>query len=110
MFLSFTVSSIPASLESRSLSAEAITSSSSIDAQVLKIGGVDIGDKLDGIEAGAQVNKIETIKCNSTTLTITNKTVNIPAATDAAYGVVQFMTSAEAQSMWAAAWASASAT
>lgn len=83
---------------------------SSLDAQVLKIGGTDIGEKLNGIEAGAQVNKIETIKCNNTTLSITNKAVNIPAATDAEYGVVQFMTSAEAQSMWAAAWAAASAT
>mgnify|MGYP002525678208 CR=1 FL=1 len=37
--------------------------------------------KLDGIESGAQVNKIETIKVNNVTQTITNKTVNIPVPT-----------------------------
>lgn len=34
-------------------------------------------DKLTGIEAGAQVNKIETIKVNGTAQTITNKAVDI---------------------------------
>lgn len=33
--------------------------------------------KLNGIESGAQVNLIETIKMNGTTLTISNKTINI---------------------------------
>lgn len=37
--------------------------------------------KLDGIEAGAQVNKIESISVNGTPLDITNKGVNIPNAT-----------------------------
>ena len=35
--------------------------------------------KLGGIEAGAEVNKIEKIKINGTEQTITNKTVNLPA-------------------------------
>lgn len=34
-------------------------------------------EKLNGIESGAQVNKIETIKVNGTAQTITNKTVSI---------------------------------
>lgn len=33
--------------------------------------------KLNGIESGAQVNKIETVKVNNTALSISNKTVNI---------------------------------
>lgn len=37
--------------------------------------------KLDGIETGAQVNKIESISVNGTPLEITNKGVNIPNAT-----------------------------
>lgn len=37
--------------------------------------------KLDGIEAGAQVNKIESVSVNGTPLEITNKDVNIPNAT-----------------------------
>ena len=37
--------------------------------------------KLDGIEAGAQVNKIESVSVNGTPLEITNKGVNIPNAT-----------------------------
>jgi len=39
-----------------------------------------------------------------------NKVVSIPTASDSAHGTVQFMTSAEAASLWAAAWAAASAT
>ena len=34
-------------------------------------------DKLNGIDAGAQVNKIETIKLGGTALEITNKAVDI---------------------------------
>ena len=34
-------------------------------------------DKLNGIDAGAQVNKIETIKVGGTALEITDKAVNI---------------------------------
>ena len=37
--------------------------------------------KLDGIESGAQVNKIETIKVNNVTQTITGKSVNISVPT-----------------------------
>lgn len=37
--------------------------------------------KLDGIEANAQVNKIETIKVNNVTQTITSKSVNISVPT-----------------------------
>ncbi len=37
--------------------------------------------KLDGIEEGAQVNKIESVSVNGTPLEITNKGVNIPNAT-----------------------------
>lgn len=38
-------------------------------------------NKLDGIESGAQVNKIEKVRKNGTDLTITNKTVNISVPT-----------------------------
>lgn len=38
-------------------------------------------DKLDGIEAGAEANKINVIKRNGTTLPITNKTVDIAVPT-----------------------------
>lgn len=37
--------------------------------------------KLNGIETGAQVNKIETIKVNGTTQTITNKSIDIDVPT-----------------------------
>jgi len=42
-----------------------------------------VSGKVDGIEAGAQVNKIEVVKVNGSALTITDKAVNveIPAAT-----------------------------
>lgn len=45
--------------------------------------------KLEGIDTGAQVNKIESIKINDTLLTITDKAVNIPAASDSAFGVIK---------------------
>lgn len=50
--------------------------------------------KLDGIEAGAQVNKIESVSVNGTPLEITNKGVNIPAyelpaATDTTLGGIK---------------------
>ena len=44
--------------------------------------------KLDAIEAGAQANKIESVKVGGTLLDIVEKSVNIPVATDAALGVV----------------------
>lgn len=36
-------------------------------------------DKVDGIEEGAQVNKLEQVKLNGTALTITDKSVNVTA-------------------------------
>lgn len=45
--------------------------------------------KLSGIETDAQVNKIESIKANGTLLTITDKSVDIPAASDSVFGVVK---------------------
>lgn len=45
--------------------------------------------KLSGIETSAQVNKIESIKANGTVLTITDKSVDIPAASDSVFGVVK---------------------
>ena len=53
--------------------------------------GIEASDvtKLDGIEAGAQVNIIETVKVNNTALTVTSKAVDIPAATTSAFGVVE---------------------
>lgn len=39
-------------------------------------------DKLDGIEAGAQANVLETIKVNNVALTPSSKAVNIPVPTD----------------------------
>lgn len=45
-------------------------------------------DKLDGIESGAEVNIIEDVKVNGTSLTVTSKSVNIPEATTSAPGVM----------------------
>ena len=44
--------------------------------------------KLDGIEAGAQVNKIESVSVNGTPLEITNKGVDIPNATTEKEGMM----------------------
>lgn len=46
-------------------------------------------EKLNGIEAGAEVNVIESISLNSVPLEISGKAVNIPIATVDALGVVQ---------------------
>lgn len=46
--------------------------------------------KLAGIATGAQANKIESIKAGGTALTIdTDKSVNIPAASTSAFGVIK---------------------
>ena len=45
--------------------------------------------KLDSIEAGAQVNVIETINVAGTALSITDKTVNIPIATTNMAGIIK---------------------
>lgn len=46
--------------------------------------------RLTSVETGAQANKIESIKAGGTALTIdTDKSVNIPAATASAFGVVK---------------------
>lgn len=46
--------------------------------------------KLSGIDTGAQVNKIESIKANGTLLTIAaDKSVDIPAASASVFGVVK---------------------
>lgn len=55
---------------------------------VLGLLSVEKESKLDAIEAGAQVNKIESVKVGGTLLDIVEKSVNIPIATDAALGVV----------------------
>ena len=53
---------------------------------------------------------IQGVKVNGTALTPdSNKVVDIPAASTNAYGAVQFMTSSEAASLWANAWAAATA-
>lgn len=46
-------------------------------------------EKLNGIEAGAEVNVIESISLNSVPLEISSKAVNIPIATTGSLGVVQ---------------------
>ena len=46
-------------------------------------------DELNGIEAGAEVNVIESISLNSVPLEISGKVVNIPIATVGSLGVVQ---------------------
>ena len=46
-------------------------------------------EKLNGIEAGAEVNAIESISLNSVPIEISSKAVNIPIATVGALGVVQ---------------------
>lgn len=48
--------------------------------------------KLNGIEAGAEVNAIESVSLNSVPLEISGKAVNIPIATVGALGVVQSST------------------
>jgi len=45
-------------------------------------------EKLNAIEAGAQVNKIENISINDTPIVISNKTANIPIAAAGILGVV----------------------
>lgn len=45
--------------------------------------------KLNGIEAGAEVNVIEVVSLNSVPLDVSDKAVNIPIATVGALGVVQ---------------------
>lgn len=45
-------------------------------------------EKLNGIEAGAEINVIESISLNSVPLEISGKAVNIPIATTGALGVV----------------------
>ena len=45
--------------------------------------------KLNGIEAGAEVNAIESVSLNSVPIEISDKAVNIPIATVGALGVVQ---------------------
>lgn len=52
--------------------------------------------KLNGIEAGAEVNVIESISLNSVPLEISGKAVNIPIATVGALGVVQSSTAENA--------------
>lgn len=49
----------------------------------------DLETKLNGIAAGAQVNKIETVQVNGTTIAINNKTVNIPKGNGSVYGAVK---------------------
>ena len=46
-------------------------------------------EKLNGIEAGAEVNVIESISLNSVPLDVSGKAVNIPIATVGSLGVVQ---------------------
>lgn len=46
------------------------------------------GTKLEGIEANAQVNKIESIKVNGEALSISDKAVTIPNADAEVYGVI----------------------
>ena len=46
-------------------------------------------EKLNGIEAGAEVNVIEVVSLNSVPLEVSGKAVNIPIATVGALGVVQ---------------------
>lgn len=54
---------------------------------------------------------IQGVKVDGSTLTPdSDRVVSIPAASASAHGTVQFMSSAEAKSMWEAAWAAASAT
>ena len=48
--------------------------------------------KLDGIEAGAQANKIESVKVGGTALNITDKSVDISVATGTVLGVVMSST------------------
>ena len=45
--------------------------------------------KLGTVEVNAQANKIESIKVGGTALTITDKSVNIPAASASAFGVIK---------------------
>lgn len=49
----------------------------------------DLKDKLDAIEAGAQVNVIENVSMNGEALVIAEKGVNIPLATNTTIGVIK---------------------
>lgn len=60
--------------------------------------------------SGKAGSAIQGVKVNGTALTPdSNKVVDIPAASTNAFGAVQFMTSSEAASLWANAWAAATA-
>lgn len=60
--------------------------------------------------SGKAGSAIQGVKVNGTALTPdSNKVVDFPAASTSAYGAVQFMTSSEAASLWANAWAAATA-
>lgn len=45
-------------------------------------------NKLAGIDTGANVNVIESVKVNGTALTVTSKAVNVPKATNSIYGAI----------------------
>lgn len=82
------ISGLTAALDSK------LNSTTAASAYVAKATGKSLIDdtlitKLEGIAEGAQVNKIESIKVNDTLLTITDKVVNIPAATASAFGVIK---------------------
>lgn len=63
-----------------------------------------------GVSSKAR-SAIQGVNVNGSSLTPdSNKVVSIPTASDSQHGTVQFMSSAEAASMWAAAWDAASAT
>jgi hypothetical protein len=56
------------------------------------------GENLGGVEAGAQVNKIEKIKLNGVELSIVSKEVNVELPTAAAYSVEKLETAEEGMS------------
>lgn len=63
------------------------------DGTTNKVYTSDEKTKLEGIETDAQVNKIESIKADGTTLAITDKAVDIPVATENSAGLVKLQTS-----------------
>ena len=86
--------------ESRKLTLDAIAMSKVTGLDTALAGKVDVVEgkslildtlitKLEGIESGAQVNVIESVKVGGSALTVSDKAVDIPIATSEAVGVVK---------------------
>lgn len=75
----------------------------------LKDSGKQASDFATAAQGAKADSAIQGVKVNNTSLTPSSGVVNIPAADTSNYGVVKFMTSAEAAQLWDDAWTAATA-